>query len=49
MDGAMDIGVVLAVVLNQCINDGQRLLASSRIIEIDQRLIVNRPLQDGEI
>src|SRR5919199_5179264 len=49
MDAAMNVGVFIQVVAVQRIDHHLRLLARGRVVEIDQRLAMNLPLQDREI
>src|SRR5713226_3310620 len=49
VDAAMDVSVVGAVVVVQRIDDRQRLLRGSGAVEVDQRLAVYLPLEDGEV
>ena len=48
VDAAMDVGVVLAVVVGQRIDDDRRLLAGRRGVEVDQRVPVDLLLEDRE-
>ena len=49
MHATMHVCVVLPVKTVRRFNDGQRSLCRSCRIEIDQRLAVNLPCQDGEV
>ena len=43
VDPAMDVGVVLAVVVGDGVDDDARLLAARRRVEVDQRMAVDLP------
>src|SRR2546425_9637494 len=45
----MHVGVVVLVVANDGFDDLARLLAGGRVIEINQRMPMNRLLQNGKI
>ena len=49
MNAAMDVGVVLAVIACEAVNDRLRLVSSRRVIQVDQRIAAHRPAQDREI
>src|SRR5579859_906451 len=49
MHAAMNIGVALFVIARKCINYGSWLLRGCGIIQVDQLLAVDHPLQNWEI
>ena len=49
VDAAMDVGVVLAVVVRDGIDDDVRLLAARRRVEVDERMPVDLLLEDREV
>ena len=49
VDAAMDVGVVLAVVVRDGIDDDLRLLARRRRVEVDQRVAVDLLGEDREV
>ena len=49
VDAAMDVGVVLAVVVSDGVDDDARLLARRRRVEVDQRVPVDLLLEDREV
>lgn len=49
MYSSVDIGVLKAVVMNQCIDNRLWLLTCSRVVKINQRLIVDLPEQNRKI
>ena len=49
VDGAMDVGVVVAVVVLQGVEHGLRLLRGGRVVEVDERFAVDLLTQDREV
>ena len=49
MNGTMDIGIVVFVIVPDRIDDRLRLLGGGRIIEVGQRLAVHQLLQRREL
>ena len=49
VDAAMDVRAVLLVEARDGVDDGLRLLRGGGIVEIDERLAVNRLMQRGEV
>ncbi len=49
MHAPMDVGIDIEVLVAHGIEHTQRLLRSGRIVEINQRLAVDRAGQDGEV
>ena len=49
VDAAMDVGVVLAVVVGDGIDDDARLLAGRRRVEVDEAVAVHLLVEDREI
>src|SRR5581483_6281658 len=49
VDGTMDVGVVVLVVVHQRVDDLSRLLRGRRIVQIDQRPAVHLARKDGEV
>jgi hypothetical protein len=49
MQRTMDVGIVTLVIVRQCLNDGPRLLAGGRAVQIDQRVPLNLLVEDGKI
>jgi len=45
----MHVRIIAFVEPGECVQNWPRLLRSGRIIEVDQRMTVNRLLQNGEI
>ena len=49
MNTTMNIGVGVKIFVAHCIKHAQRLLCSSRIVEIYERTIVDSARKDGEV
>ena len=49
VESAMDVAVVVFVVMRQGVDDRARFLRGRRIVEIDQRMSVDRLVQDRKI
>ena len=49
MHAAMNIGVVRLVVARDCVDHRSRLLRCGGVVEINERLAVNFPLEDWKI
>ena len=49
VDAAMDVGVVLAVVVGDGVDDDVRLLARRRRVEVDQAMTVDLLVEDREV
>ena len=49
MNTSMHIGIVMQISVCQLVDDAERLLSSSPVVEINKRLAVNRTIEYGEI
>jgi hypothetical protein len=49
VQAAVDVGVIALVVLDERIDDGQRLLAGGGVVQVDQRFAVDGALQYGKV
>ena len=49
MDSSVDIGTIILIVIRDRLNDLPWFLSGRSVVKIDDRLILNQPIQEREI